>query len=244
MKTIKTKEIDHHISTLDKKKETKFFDRRQDINEKQENEFEETNGQRYAINKVVNRGKITTAETAFRGKQYVKRKVKEHGKLRKERIKTSDTQLEIKTRNSIDTVYHFNDSARVPSEKKTKLSHSKIYPDNFKVKFTDYNPDNYSKKMKLFMLRKHKNKVKNANKASSGAKRGIHEAGKVIKGSFTVVRKTVTGINNLITFGSGLILLIVITLFIGVFGALSDDSTINSATLPLNDKVIAYRETI
>lgn len=244
MKTIKTKEINHHISTLNKKQETKFFDRRQDINEKKENELEENNGQRYAINKVVNRGKITTAETAFRGKQYVKRKVKEHGKLRKERIKTSDIQLEIKTRNSIDTVYHFNDSARVPSEKKTKLSHSKIYPDNFKVKFTDYNPDNYSKKMKLFMLRKHKNKVKNANKASSGAKRGIHGAGKVIKRSFTVVRKTVTGINNLITFGSGLILLIVITLFIGVFGALSDDSTINSATLPLNDKVIAYRETI
>lgn len=244
MKTIKTKEIDHHISTLDKKQETKFFDRRQDINEKQENEFEETNGQRYAINKVVNREKITTAETAFRGKQYVKRKVKEHGKLRKERIKTTDTQLEIKTRNSIDTVYHFSDSARVHSEKKTKLSHSKIYPDNFKVKFTDYNPDNYSKKMKLFMLRKHKNKVQNANKASSGAKRGISGARKVIKGSFIAVRKTVTGINNIITFGSGLILLIVITLFIGVFGALSDDSTINSATLPLNDKVIAYRETI
>lgn len=77
------------------------------------------------------------------------------------------------------------------------------------------------------MRHKHKNKVKNANKASSGVKRGISGAGKVIKGSFTVVRKTVTGINNLITFGMGLILLIVITLFIGVFGALSDDSTIN-----------------
>lgn len=244
MKTIKTKEIDHHISTLDKKQETKIFNRKQDISEKKENEFEEINGQRYAINKVVNREKITTAETAFRGKEYVKRKIKEHNKLRKDRIKNANTQLEIKTRTSKGNIYYFKDNVRPPFEKNAKLSHSRIYHDNPKLKFQDYKPDNYSKKMKLFMLRKHKNKVQNANKASSKVKRGISGAGKVIKGSFTAVRKTVTGINNLITFGTGFILLIVITLFIGVFGALSDDSTINSATLPLNDKVIAYRETI
>lgn len=247
MKTIKTKETNHHISTLDKKQDTKFFDKKKDISEKKnQNESEETTSQRYAVNKVVNRGKITTAETVFRGKQYVKRKAKEQGRLRKDRIKTSNTQLEIKTKNGKDTVRHVNENARLPSEKKARLLHSRTYHNDskVKVKFQNYYPDHYSKKMKLFMLHKHKNKVKNANKASSGAKKRIRGAGKVIKGSFTVVRKTVTGINNLITFGTGLILLIIITLFIGVFGALSDDSTINSATLPLNDKVIEYRETI
>ena len=59
MKTIKTKETDHHISTLDKKQDTKFFDKKKDISEKKnEDELEETNSQRYAVNKVVNRGKI------------------------------------------------------------------------------------------------------------------------------------------------------------------------------------------
>lgn len=243
MRTIKTKETNNHINTLDKKQDTKFLDRKQDINEKKKDEYHENDSQKYAVNKVVDHEKRTATEVVFRSKQYVKRRTKERNKRRIDKIKDTHNKLEIRTRDIAKTnsqTYNL----KLPVEKQNIILDTRVYHTQSKVKFQNYNPDNYSKKMKLFMLRKHKNKVKNANKASSGVKRGIHGVGEVIKGSLTVIRKTVTGINNLITFGTGLILLVVITLFIGVFGALSDDSTINSATLPLNDKVIEYREII
>lgn len=65
-----------------------------------------------------------------------------------------------------------------------------------------------------------------------------------LKASFQFIKKTVLSINRLLSLGTGLILLLVITLFIGVFAALSDNSTVGSIYEPLSPEVIAYQETI
>lgn len=73
----------------------------------------------------------------------------------------------------------------------------------------------------------------------------IYSKGKVVfSHSITAIKKTVTSINTLISMGTGLLLLVVITLFLGVFSALGDDSGINSSMMPLSQEVIAYSDTI
>ena len=66
----------------------------------------------------------------------------------------------------------------------------------------------------------------------------------VIKKSFHIVKKGVSTLNTLFSFGTGLILLIVITLFIGTFSVLAQDGGSNSEIVSLSDEVIAYEDTI
>ena len=65
-----------------------------------------------------------------------------------------------------------------------------------------------------------------------------------LKMNIQFIKKSVLSINRLLSLGTALILLLVITLFIGVFAALSDNSTIGSIYEPLSPEVIAYQETI
>lgn len=65
-----------------------------------------------------------------------------------------------------------------------------------------------------------------------------------IKKSFHIVKKSVSTLNTLFSFGTGLILLIVITLFIGTFSVLAQDGGSNSEIVSLSEEVIAYEDTI
>ena len=65
-----------------------------------------------------------------------------------------------------------------------------------------------------------------------------------IKKSFHIVKKGVSTVNTLFSFGTGLILLIVITLFIGTFSILAQDGGSNSKIVSLSEEVLAYEETI
>lgn len=65
-----------------------------------------------------------------------------------------------------------------------------------------------------------------------------------IKKSFHIVKKSVSTLNTLFSFGTGLILLIVITLFIGTFSVLAQDGGSNSEIFSLSEEVIAYEDTI
>ena len=67
---------------------------------------------------------------------------------------------------------------------------------------------------------------------------------KVIKTSIEVVKKSVSAMNTLFSFGTGLILLLVVTLFIGTFSVLAQDGGSNSEIVSLSDEVIAYEDTI
>lgn len=65
-----------------------------------------------------------------------------------------------------------------------------------------------------------------------------------VKKSFQIVKKSVSTLNTLFSFGTGLILLIVITLFIGTFSVLAQDGGANSEIVSLSEEVIAYEDTI
>ena len=65
-----------------------------------------------------------------------------------------------------------------------------------------------------------------------------------IKKSLHIVKKSVSTLNKLFSFGTGLILLIVITLFIGTFSVLAKDGGSNSEIVSLSEEVIAYEDTI
>lgn len=72
----------------------------------------------------------------------------------------------------------------------------------------------------------------------------IQTSAKFISASFNVVKKTICGINALLSFGTGIILIVIMTLFIGTFSVLAQDGGSNSMIIPLSPEVIAYEETI
>lgn len=86
--------------------------------------------------------------------------------------------------------------------------------------------------------------VKEAQGSASHFKRGINHIGNGIKNTFKVAKVAVTSVQNIISIGGALILLVVISLFFGVFSALSDDSTANSAILPVSAEVLAYSDIV
>ena len=72
----------------------------------------------------------------------------------------------------------------------------------------------------------------------------IQTSAKFISASFNVVKKTIGGINALLSFGTGVILIVIMTLFFGTFSVLAQDGGSNSMIVPLSPEVIAYEETI
>lgn len=72
----------------------------------------------------------------------------------------------------------------------------------------------------------------------------IQTSAKFISASFNIVKKTIGGINALLSFGTGVILIVIMTLFIGTFSVLAQDDGSNSMIIPLSPEVIAYEETI
>lgn len=72
----------------------------------------------------------------------------------------------------------------------------------------------------------------------------VQNATQAIKKSFHIVKKSVSTLNTLFSFGTGLILLIVITLFIGTFSVLAQDGGSNSEIVSLSEEVLAYTSVI
>lgn len=249
MKDIKTKENNTLIKSLDKKNNILHYEKEDDIKVKpmQSNKNSDTDevvdAKGYAIKKVVDQESITALSVINRGKKFAK----EQSKKRKNKLSEISKK---------DLLSHSNISKiNIKDNKASKLKHTISNQKKANIRINprikqSYSFDNihyindYSSKMKYFMLSKHKNKVKNNIDSKSIVKKGIKGVYKTISSSFSVVRKTVTGINNLISLGTGLILLIVISLFFGVFSALGDDSSINVEFMPLSEEVIAYKDTI
>lgn len=64
------------------------------------------------------------------------------------------------------------------------------------------------------------------------------------KGTVTFFKKSVFTIQRIVSLGVSLVLLLVITLFIGIFAALSGSSTISVPYEPLSTEVLAYQELV
>ena len=72
----------------------------------------------------------------------------------------------------------------------------------------------------------------------------IQKTTRTVSAVVETVRKTVSGINSLLSLGSGLILLLVMTMFVGTFSVLAQDGGSNSTIHALSPVAIAYEDTI
>lgn len=247
---IKIKETVHDIKTKDSKQNIKYFVKDVAIHEKEKikaNDNGKTKNdttQDYAPNRVDEVQKATAKQSYRRTKQFIDKKRKRNKSLNgKDIIENKDSLSLIQPKQKEKLISNHKKRLSIDSKnkiltKKQKVKQTLPYSNSFQTS------DTYQKRMKSFMMVKHKNKVK----ASKEIVKKPIQAGNILvrtwKSGAYVLTKAVHGISHLWTYGMGLIILVVITLFIGVFACLSDDGDINSEIEPLSAEVLAYEETI
>lgn len=247
---IKIKETVHDIKTKDSKQNIKYFVKDVAIHEKEKikaNDNGKTKNdttQDYAPNRVDEVQKATAKQSYRRTKQFIDKKRKRNKSLNgKDIIENKDSLSLIQPKQKEKLISNHKKRLSIDSKnkiltKKQKVKQTLPYSNSFQTS------DTYQKRMKSFMMVKHKNKVK----ASKEIVKKPIQAGNILvrtwKSGAYVLTKAVHGISHLWTYGMGLIILVVITLFIGVFASLSDDGGINSEIEPLSAEVLAYEETI
>lgn len=247
---IKIKETVHDIKTKDSKQNLKYFVKDVAIHEKEKikaNDNGKTKNdttQDYAPNRVDEVQKATAKQSYRRTKQFIDKKRKRNKSLNgKDIIENKDSLSLIQPKQKEKLISNHKKRLSIDSKnkiltKKQKVKQTLPYSNSFQTS------DTYQKRMKSFMMVKHKNKVK----ASKEIVKKPIQAGNILvrtwKSGAYVLTKAVHGISHLWTYGMGLIILVVITLFIGVFACLSDDGGINSEIEPLSAEVLAYEETI
>lgn len=242
-KDIKTKTVINDIKTRDSKNDLKHYmksNSNPEVDKKQKDDKSIPTNQ--AVSKVEQTAKATSVESFRRSKNYVKSKAKERKDKKKKTSISSDelSQKEIKTKDKevSNSKNKSEDNSKHSSNKSTKIKEKKLSNESSKkIK-------SYRDRMKSFALIKHKNKVKDVSQKSRTIKHGAKSVFHGIQTTFKFITVSVRTMSNLISYGTALILLIVISLFFGVFGALSDDEVLATTTKPLSQEVIAYTDTI
>lgn len=245
VKDIKTKEVIKDIKTPDRKKNFEHFEKKDNVRSKQNlkndegKSNEQMNPKKYAVDKTISIEKQTAMNTGIKTKGLIKRRKKA------QKQKDEQSQSYIKDKLVQKNKIKMKDKKAFSTGSKEISKHSKIkIRKNNPVSSQTITPKNYNQRMKLQMIAKHKKKVKETKGTSSALSTGVDVTFKFFKGTFGAVKKAATSVNNIITMGTGLILLIVITLFIGVFSALSDDSSVDTSSAYVSEEVLAYTATI
>lgn len=235
MRDIKTREHHHFIKTKNKKENMKHFVKKNQVLKKKRNDIHKQNNEDYE-NEATNRVVDYEKKTAYDIQHYSKRI------MQKRKIKNIVDKHDINEK-SINN--------HLKNDKNESLMNSKILTvSNKKVKnerttlFSDKANDHYHYQMKSHFISKHKNKIKELKQNTQNLKKTPSTGIKFFKGTVNVLKRSITGINQFITLGMGLILLIVITLFIGVFSALSDDSSVENGTMYVSTEVLSYTNII
>lgn len=218
-KTIKTREVVRDIKTKNNKGNLAHFIKSSVVQSKPNvvgNKKGRMSNEAEATESVQTTAIKTVSASTHRIKNYGKEKILKH----KERIK-QQKQFE-----------SFKTSTSIPSKDVKMAKSSKT------------NKTHYSKQMRYFSITKHKNKIKEAKEIKNNTTRTTNVITRTFKGSVAVIRKVTSSLSTLLGAGTGLILLLVITLFIGVFGSLSSGSIILPGTETVSAEVLAYSDTI
>lgn len=252
---------------------TKQKDVKEKSNQSQQESADISDPSKKATNTVVGREKKTAVESVYMAKQYAKKIKRKQADIKDKRSidESSKSGADIKEKQADIKDKKSNDShliktkekdaaanrttSRLKSDaKKTSSIQSDKQPDrkiktksvngSKQVKFRPVNKNDYQSKMHFFHIHKHKQKVKEAQQNSSRIKKGIGHLGNGIKNTFKVVRVAVTSVQNILSIGGTFILLVVLALFFGVFSALADDSSVNSAMQSVSPEVLAYSDTV
>ena len=101
------------------------------------------------------------------------------------------------------------------------------------------NTSNYVSYMKNHFVNKYKVKV-NKTAATRSSSKTFYTTVDVIKSSYHAIKKSILSVHHIIGYGTVLILLLVLTLFIGTFAALSDNTVNAIGFVPLSEEVLLY----
>ena len=224
-----------------------------------DNDDQETQNN-YAVNKVSQKGKKAVVNTKDQSviiakKQYAKQKEKKQISeqiQRNQNISTFATNYQnhsselVTVKENVSQKTSLNKKKSIQKDLKVKKDTKSLHikSKNISLKKEPVNQTSYQQSIRHFVkLRNHK-QMKNSVKNTSRVKKTSQSAVQIVKGSYTFVRRTVMSFSNLIGAGISLILLLVLILFIGVFAALSDNSSVSSIHAPLSAEVLAYTDTI
>ena len=207
----------------------------------------------YAVDHVSKNGKKAinnVKEQSIKNakKQYVKRKKNKIIERQNQNVytPTPSSSSQHKSDKAVSENNTLNKRKTVQKDLKIK-KYSKSLPiknKNIAIKKETANQKTYQHKIKSFVKLKNYKQIKDSSKNSNRIKKGTQSAMKTLKGSLIFIKRTALSVSNLIGAGISLILLLVLLLFIGVFAALSDNSSVSSTNAPLSVEVLAYTDTI
>lgn len=253
---IKTKETNSTIKVLDKKENIKHYFKSTHIkqklekqqNKKQDNqEADKNNAQQSAINSITDKEKMIAHDSTIYAKRFVRTRQEKQRLKKNIQSDSFNNDKMIKTRSSIKE----NRKRELSNINSAKVKNTSINTDikisSAKPTYTSVHLENkhsYQSRMLQRSMAKYKQNIKETKQTTNSIKTIKDKASDVFKGTVMFVKKTVTGVNNLIAIGSFFIFLIVLILFIAVFSVLSSDSGSNSEILSLSPEVIAYNDTI
>ena len=253
---------------------TKQKDVKEKSNQPQHESADTSDPRKKAINTVTEREKKTAVESIYMAKQYAKKIKSKQADIKNKRSidespksdadikekqadikdkKSNDSHL-IKTKEKDATANRTtsrlkSDAKKTSSIQSNKQLNCKIKTKSAKgsskqVKFRTVNKKDYQSRMHFFHIHQHKQKVKEAQQNSSRLNKGISHLGNGIKNTFKVAKVAVTSVQNILSIGGAFILLVVLALFFGVFSALADDSSVNSAMQSVSSEVLAYSDVV
>lgn len=227
-----------------------------------------------ATHAVIVREKKTVVESAYMAKRYAHKIKKENPdianrnaawKAAKHELGVKEKQVKIRDKNTAEAfasiktkekekavntaITRLKVERNKTAEPVSKPIYKKIKTGKEKnislkqVQLRSGNKINYQTRMHVLQIQKYKQRLK-ALQGNATLKKGMDYLGTGMKHTFQVVKVATTSIQNVIGIGCAFILLVVIALFFGVFSALADDSSVNSAMQPVSPEVLAYADTI
>ena len=255
---LKIKNIDSHLKqkNTDKKlhcniKNIGLKNKIDSIKQSSGNEVDNSNQKQenYAINKIVSTEKSTAYRSTSKLKQQfkeskakskIKKKMEQTTSLkRKDVISSNEQPLSTSTNKDNVASVHQKPIKQSVIKRETQVnSQKKLH--SIRNGLTSHR----NEPIKFPSEKLSRNRLLFKNQTLHSTKTIRSKVTSDLKASFQFIKKSVLSINRLLSLGTALILLLVITLFIGVFAALSDNSTVGSTYEPLSPEVIAYQETI
>ena len=253
---IKTKKVIKDIKEKNKQNNIKYYIKDTTIHDKtntlkkEESEKKEINERNYPIQKIEETQRTVAIESYARTKRIIKEKniQRKQTKLEEQQSTVNDKFSKIKANKKLNTIKTKSqtniqkDSKTEFNLKRSNKSKKRFFPSNKDNKFSSINEtrnNDYKNRMKSHMLKQYRLKLKNSS-IDPKINHNIFSASKMIKKPLLILSKTLNGLSKLWSYGTGLILILVICLFIGVFGSLSNNNNINTENSPLSAEVLAY----
>ncbi len=222
-KDIKTKDKVNFIKTKDNKENLKRY-----IMKKMISSAKNKNDDTYNDTKTNASSEATNQITDTAKHTFIKSKERSTRFIAKQKNKLMSKKYQNKQSNKLNEL----SSTKLDKTAKSNTRYTNIN-----------NKSMYNENMKKNYIHKHKIKHQQSSKVQN-SKTVISKTIDIAKKTFTIAKKSVLTVSNIFSFGTGLLLMAVVALFIGVFGSLSDSSVYGIALSPLSEEVLAYTDTI